>query len=143
MPKSQPLSVRLPERIIVQIQDEAKRTKRSKGAVAESLIDEALHCRRFPGIGFRGQDWNRRPWILGTALDVWEVIWSVRNFGSAKKVTEALEITEAQIELAEAYYRESPEGIDSHIAAINRPFEELRREFPSVQMSAASGPNPS
>ncbi len=34
------------------------------------LAEEAMKTRFFPGIAFRGVDWDRRPWVIGTALDV-------------------------------------------------------------------------
>lgn len=40
---------------------EARRTHRSKGAVIEGLAEEALRARMFPGIAFRGEDWDRCP----------------------------------------------------------------------------------
>ena len=70
--KSQPFSMRLSLVTDELVTREAKRTRRSKGAVVESLAEEALRTRRFPGIAFRGADWNRRPWVIGTALDATE-----------------------------------------------------------------------
>jgi len=49
-----PFSIRLSKGLDAAVADEARRTKRSKGAVLESLADEAMRLRRFPGIAFRG-----------------------------------------------------------------------------------------
>ena len=38
--------------------------------------------RRCPGIAFRGPEHDRRAWLLGTALDVWEVIEGYQDAGS-------------------------------------------------------------
>ncbi|MGH9381697.1 MAG: hypothetical protein ACRD2Z_13940 [Thermoanaerobaculia bacterium] len=74
MARSHPFSVRLSPRTDELVTREARRTRRSKGAVLENLADEALRTRRFPGVAFRGSDWNRRAWVIGTALDVWEIV---------------------------------------------------------------------
>jgi hypothetical protein len=111
---------------------EAKRTRRSKGAVVESLAEEALRARRFPGIAFRGTDWNRRPWVIGTALDVWEVVAATRGFDSPQSAADATDLAEAHVRLALAYYEAFPQEIDDAIADNSRPLEQLRREYPAI-----------
>src|SRR5437016_14526998 len=126
--KSEPFSMRLSRATDDLIAQEARRTRRSKGAVVEALAEEALRTRRFPGIAFRGADWNRRPWVIGTALDAWEIVGASRGFESAAKMAAKTDLTEAQISLALAYYAEFPEEIDEAIAENERPLAELRRE---------------
>lgn len=60
MPGTVPFSVRLSTALDSAVTEEARRTKRSKGAVLEALAEEAMRARRFPGIAFRGDDWDRR-----------------------------------------------------------------------------------
>lgn len=111
---------------------EAKRTRRSKGAVVESLAEEALRTRRFPGVAFRGVDWNRRPWVIGTALDVWEIVAATRGYESAAAAADATELTEANVRLALAYRDAFPQEIDDAIAENGRPLDQLRREYPAI-----------
>lgn len=111
---------------------EAKRTRRSKGAVIEALAEEALRTRRFPGIAFRGADWSRRPWVIGTALDVWEIVRAARDFDSPQKMAAETDLTESQIRLALAYYEEHPSEIDDAIRDTDRSLDELRGEFPAI-----------
>lgn len=111
---------------------EAKRTRRSKGAVVESLAEEALRARRFPGIAFRGTDWNRRPWVIGTALDIWEIVAATRAFDSPQRAADATDLAEAHVRLALAYYEAFPQEIDDAIAENSRPLEQLRREYPAI-----------
>jgi uncharacterized protein (DUF433 family) len=111
---------------------EAQRTRRSKGAVVESLTEEALRTRRFPGIAFRGSDWARRPWIIGTALDVWEIVAASRSYDSPQEMAARTDLTEAQIRLALTYYREFPDEVDTAIAENDRALGQLRREYPTV-----------
>ena len=84
--KSEPFSMRLSSSLDSFVEREARRTKRSKGTVIESLADEAARCRRFPGIAFRGADWSRRPWVIGTALDVWQIVDAYRDFDSVERM---------------------------------------------------------
>lgn len=138
MPKSEPFSIRLSPRLNSLVAEEAKRTQRSKGAIIERLADEALRCRRFPGIAFREEDWNRRAWVIGTALDVWEIIQALEDFGwSVARMASESDLEERQIEIAVAYHKEYPEEIDRAVAENRRPIEELRKLYPSIDVLIA------
>lgn len=132
--KSEPFSIRLSKTTDELITREAKRTRRSKASVVEALAEEALRTRRFPGIAFRGADWDRRPWVIGTALDVWEIVRAAREFSSPQEMAERTDLTEPQIRLALAYHEEHPEEVDEAICESERPLEELRREFPAIDL---------
>ena len=132
MGKAAPFSMRLSDITDQLVSEEAKRTRRTKGAVVEALTEEALRTRRFPGIAFRGSDWNRRPWVIGTALDVWEIVAASRSYCSPGEMVAATDLTEPQIRLALAYYAEFPEEIDAAIAENERPLAELQRQYPTI-----------
>ena len=119
------------------VSEEAKRTRRTKGAVVEALAEEALRTRRFPGIAFRGSDWDRRPWVIGTALDVWEIASASRSYGTAREMASATDMTEPQIRLALAYSAEFPSEIEAAIADNERPLAELQRQYPTINTIAA------
>ena len=135
--KSEPFTLRLSNRTDELVSQEARRTRRSKGAVVESLAEEALRARRFPGIAFRGRDWDRRPWVIGTALDVWEIVAAARRYSAPDEMAAATDLTEAQVRLALAYYRDFPDEIDAAIAENERALEDLRREYPTIDTVGA------
>jgi hypothetical protein len=134
--KSKPLSVRISPGTEELIAAEAKRTHRSKGAVIEALAEEALRARMFPGIAFRGEDWNRRPWVIGTALDVWQVVDAHRDVGSVEAMVAEGNLSERQTRLALAYHERFPEEIDEAIAQNRRPLDELRASYPFIDARA-------
>jgi hypothetical protein len=136
MPKAGPFSMRLSDVTDQLVTEEAKRTRRTKGAVVEGLAEEALRTRRFPGIAFRGNDWNRRPWVIGTALDVWEITAASRPYDTAGEMAAATDLTEPQIRVALAYYAEFPEEIDAAIADNDRPLAEFQRQHPTIDTIA-------
>jgi uncharacterized protein (DUF433 family) len=142
MAKAAPFSMRLSELTDQLVSDEAKRTRRTKGAVVEGLAEEALRTRRFPGIAFRGSDWNRRPWVIGTALDVWEIVAASRSYGTPSEMAAATDLTEARVRLALAYYAELPDEIDAAIADGARPLAELQRQYPTIDTIAVSTDRP-
>jgi uncharacterized protein (DUF433 family) len=133
--KSAPFSMRISKSMEELVEREAQRTGRSKGAVVEALADEALRMRLFPGIAFRGTDWDRRAWVMGTALDVWQVVDAHQDIGSVERMAKDGSAGERQIQLALDYYKQFPEEIDQAIAENRRPIEQLEREFPFIAVS--------
>ena len=136
MAKAAPFSMRLSDVTDRLVSEEAKRTRRTKGAVVEALAEEALRTRRFPGIAFRGSDWNRRAWVIGTALDVWEIVAASRSYGTPGEMAAATDLPEPQIRLALAYYGQFPEETDRMIAENERPLAELQLRYPTIDTIA-------
>ncbi len=133
--KSAPFSMRLSKRVEALVDREAKRTGRSKGAIVEALAEEAMRMRMFPGIAFKGEDWERRAWVSASALDVWQIVEAHQDIGSIEKMAAAGAASARQIRLALAYYERFPEEIDAAIAEDRRTIEELEEEFPFVTVS--------
>ena len=132
--KSEPFTLRLSSSLDALVTEEARRTRRSKGAVVAALAEEALRARLFPGIAFRGADWERRPWVIGTALDVWEIMRAYQDFGSVERMARETDLTERQIRLALAFYDRFPDEIDAAIAEDRRSLDELHTRFPTIDV---------
>jgi uncharacterized protein (DUF433 family) len=129
--KSRPFSIRLSQTTNRYVEAEARRTKRSKGAIVETLTEEAARMRRFPGIGFRGEEPYREAWVIGTGLDVWELIQMLQDYGSVERLLEDHEnMTRRAVEVAQAYHASYPEEVDEKIADNRRPISELRELYP-------------
>jgi hypothetical protein len=135
--KSAPFSMRLSKKMETLVGLEAARTGRSKGAVVEALTEEGLRMRLFPGIAFRGTDWDRRAWVIGTALDVWQIVDAYREIGSVARMADGGSASERSINLALAYYERFPDEIDAAIVENRCSIEQLREEFPFVAVSTA------
>jgi hypothetical protein len=133
--KSAPFSMRLSRRMETLVDREARRTGRSKGAIVEALAEEALRMRLFPGIAFKGADWERRAWVIGTALDVWQIVDAHRDIGSIESMAAGGSANERQIRLALDYYEMFPEEVDAAMADNRRPLEQLEQEFPFIAVS--------
>ena len=137
MAKGQPFSVRLEGETERLVEAEARRTHRSKSAVVEALTEEAARARRFPGTAFRGDDARRRAWVIGSGLDVWEIVQMVEEFGSMKKLVAETQLTPAQVRLALAYRDAYPSEVDEAIADNRRPLDELRTLYPFIEVAEA------
>jgi uncharacterized protein (DUF433 family) len=130
--KGEPFSVRFPLTTDEAVAEEARRTGRSKGAVVAELTEEAFRTRRFPGIAFRGDSHRRRPWVIGTGLDVWEIVQMLEDFGSLEQLVAHSHLDERQVRLATAYRDRHPEEIESAISENRLSVEEWRERFPFV-----------
>ena len=98
---------------------------------SKPLAEKTLREQMFPGIAFRGEDLDRRAWVIGTAFDVWQVIDAHRDLGSIEAMVAEGSLSERQIRLALAYYERFPEEIDEAIALQRRPLAQLRPNTPS------------
>jgi hypothetical protein len=134
MAKNQPFTVRLEPGLEDRIGRLAKLAKRSKSSMLEELADEAERMRRYPSLGFRGPEVARRAWIVGTALDVWQVIEAFSDFGrDAERMVAETDLTRRQLDIALAYYREFRREIDEAMAA-NRPTaQQVEADYPFIR----------
>lgn len=136
--KGEPFSVRFSLPTDHLVEDEARRTRRSKSAIVETLTEEAVRTRRFPGIGFRGEDAARRPWVIGSGLDVWEIVQMLGDFGSIESLVEQAQLSERQVHLAVAYRDSYPEEIAEAIAENRRTAEQWHELYPFIELSPAA-----
>jgi uncharacterized protein (DUF433 family) len=137
MTKGQPFSVRLEERTEMLIEAEARRTRRTKSAVVEAFTEETARTRRFPGLAFRGDDARRRAWVIGTGLDVWEIIHMLEDFGSPQALAADMPLSLPHVRLAMAYREAYPDEIDEAIADNRRPVDDVDVLYPFIDVASA------
>ena len=91
--------------------------------------------RRCPGIGFADGPAGRRARVLGTGLDVWELIATYKSLGeNPARLRKAYPwLSDAQRRAALGYYAVYPEEIDRRIA-LNEQWtaERLRTHHPAL-----------
>jgi uncharacterized protein (DUF433 family) len=131
MSKSKPFTIRLSEEVGGWLERENRRTRLPKSALLEILAEESIRTRRFPGIGFRGPEHARRAWVIGTGLDVWELVELYEGKGKEIFLSEH-NISERQLELALSYYEVYPREIDEALEENARSPEEWHEISPSV-----------
>ncbi len=111
-------SFRLSSRTLELLGERAGETSESRNALAERLLDEGLRIDRHPLIRFRtGGSGLRRPALVGTRVDIWQVIDTVRGeHGNVADAAEYLGLTEAMVRAAVDYYADFAEEIDAYRA---------------------------
>jgi hypothetical protein len=135
--KGEPFSVRFSLPTDHLVEDEARRARRSKSAIVEALTEEAARTRRFAGIGFRGEDAARRPWVIGSGLDVWEIVQMLEDYGSIESLVEQTQVSERQAHLAVAYRDSFPDEVAGAIADNRRTAEQWHELYPFIELSPA------
>lgn len=131
--KTQPFSIRLGEPANLLVAEEVRRLGRSRSAVVQELAEEAAKTRLFPGIAFRGRP--RRAWVIGSGLDVWEIVELLRAYGGDEETLRESHplVTERHTRLARAYADRFPEEIEPFLEEGRRPLEELLSLYPFLQ----------
>jgi len=97
----------------------------SRNHLLERYVDEGLRRDKHPLVYFREAASGRRPALLGTRLDVWQVIETVRaESGSVAAAAGYLGQPEAKVAAAVSYYAEFKEEIDAFAERAKQAAEE-------------------
>lgn len=85
--------------------------------LAERYLEEGVRMDEHPGIHFVDGPRGRRPAVIGTGLDVWEIVEVAKdNEGSVEETAAYLEIDPRLVESAIRYYGSNQEEIDDWAA---------------------------
>ena len=85
--------------------------------LAERYVEEGLRMDEHPLIYFRDGEAGRRPALMGTRLDVWQVIETVRqNENSPAAAAEYLRLPLSHVEALLGYYVNYQNEVDEWIA---------------------------
>ena len=131
--KTQPFSIRLGEQANLLVEDEVRRSGRSRSVVVEELAEEAAKTRLHPGVAFRGRP--RRAWVIGSGLDVWEIIELLGSYGDDGEslATDHPLVTDRHVRTARAYAAQFADEIDELLVENRRPTSELTDLYPFLQ----------
>jgi uncharacterized protein (DUF433 family) len=109
-------TLRLPPGTRARLIQHARRTGLPERALAQRYLEEGLRHDAHPLIQFLDGPSGRRASMVGSGLDVWEVIATVRdNDGSPEEAAAYLEIPLGLVQAAVAYYGEYRDEIDQEV----------------------------
>jgi uncharacterized protein (DUF433 family) len=122
---SQPLSLRLPAATVERLGARANRRRVPPRTLAQRYVEEGLRMDDHPLVRFFDGAAGRRVRLLGTGMDVWEVIAVVRDSaGEVRAAADYLEISLGLVQAAVAYYGAYTEEIDASIELNDRESQE-------------------
>jgi uncharacterized protein (DUF433 family) len=130
---SRPRSFRLPDTLLASLQGRASERGESANALAERYLEEGLRRDDHPLIVFREGAAGRRAALVGTRLDVAQVIDTLRESDNSVEATATyLAIPEQHVRAAVRYYADFRVEVDEwreHTRAVaEREEESWRRE---------------
>jgi len=125
----QGVSFRFDPRTLARLKHRSHEVGATQAALAERYIDEGMRVDEHPGIYFREGGSGRRPALLGTRLDVAQIIETLRqNENSIEETAEYLDIPAEQVETAVRYYAAYRNEVDEWIEQ-SRLVAEREREL--------------
>jgi uncharacterized protein (DUF433 family) len=110
------LSMRPTKQTLEHLRERARLLGQKHTVLAERYLEEGVLMDEHPGIQFVDGPMGRRPAVIGTGLDVWEIVEVVKDNDGAIGATAAyLEIDPRLVEMAVRYYGSNREEIDGWI----------------------------
>lgn len=110
---SSPRSFRFPDSLLASLQGRARERGESANALAARYLHEGLRRDDYPLIEFREGAAGRRAALIGTRLDVAQVIDTLRESGNKVDVTaEYFGIPEPHVRAAVRYYADFRDEVD-------------------------------
>jgi uncharacterized protein (DUF433 family) len=110
---SRPRSFRFSDTLLASLKERARERGESANAVAERYLEEGLRRDDHPLIMFREGAAGRRAALVGTRLDVSQVIDTLRESDNSISATaEYLDISEPHVHAAVRYYAEFRNEVD-------------------------------
>ena len=106
-------SFRFSQQTLQRLDARAHEIRETRTGLAERYVEEGLRMDEHPGIGFVDGPVGRRAVVLGTGLDVWEIVATIRqNRGSPEAAAGYLELPTGPIRTATRYYAAFAHEID-------------------------------
>lgn len=137
-PTKQSVAFRFDPITVRRLKRRAEEVNTTQTALAERYIEEGMRREEHPLVCFREGAAGRRPALLGTRLDVADVIETMRqNEGSVERAAEYLQITREQVDACVGYYADYKEEVDAWLrragAAAQRRREHAERRRQALQ----------
>jgi len=110
-------TLRFPAATSARLRERARRTGTPPRTLAQRYVEEGLRRDDHPLLRFVDGPSGRRAGLVGTGLDVWEVIATVRDNGSdLQEAANYLSLPLGLVQAAVAYYGDYRDEIDDRIA---------------------------
>lgn len=132
------LSLRPSSRTLARLRDRARLTGQKHTVLAERYVAEGVLMDEHPGIHFVDGGLGRRPAVLGTGLDVWQIIEVARDNGGSPEAAAYLEIDPRLVETAVRYYGSNTDEIDEWIARAREINEREEASWRAGQVALSS-----
>jgi uncharacterized protein (DUF433 family) len=112
-------------RTLTHLRSRSAQVSVAAGVLAERYVEEGLRMDEHPLIYFRDGVAGRRPALMGTRLDVWQVIETVKqNDNSPAEAADYLRLPLSHVEASIGYYLAYQDEVDEWIAREHQAAEQ-------------------
>lgn len=120
---SRHLSIRISEDTVARLDEEGRRSGRTRSDLAKTFIEEGLRMESHQGIVFRAGPAGRRPGLIA-GPDVWELIRALQQVRGTTDdpvalIAKQVSLTPEQVQRAVHYYADYQDEVDAWIARTN------------------------
>jgi uncharacterized protein (DUF433 family) len=112
MANGRPVSFRLDAELLGDLERRAQDLGISRTALVERYLREGVRTDEHPLIAFREGLGGRRPALVGTRLDVSQVVETVRTEGGVEEAADYLAVPAAKVRAAMHYYAAFKDEVD-------------------------------
>ena len=106
-------------RTLERLRERARLLGQKHTVLAERYVAEGVLMDEHPGIHFVDGPMGRRPAVMGTGLDVWEIVVVARdNEGAVEETAAYLEIDPRLVQVATRFYGANQADIDEWISRV-------------------------
>lgn len=134
--KKQSVAFRFDSALVEHLRRRAAEVDAPQSRLAERYIEEGLRRDEHPLIYFRDGATGRRPAVIGTRLDVADIISTIRqNNNSVQETAEYLEIPTEHVEAALRYYGDFKDEVDEWAARASQSAERERARWERQQQA--------
>lgn len=106
------MAFRVRPKTLAHLKRRVRETGLSQTDLAERYLEEGLRMDEHPLIVFRDGATGRRPGLLGSRLDVWQIVDTVRQNGSVEEAAAYLDLPAERVEACMRYYAAYQDEID-------------------------------
>lgn len=108
---------------VERLERHAQESGQTQTALVERYVEEGLRTDSHPLIRFRDGFGGRRPALIGTRLDVWQVVETLRENESVEATAEYLDLPVEHVRAGLRYYVDFQDEVDAWAERV-RAFEE-------------------
>ena len=128
------VTFRLPDRTARELDERAREAGTARNTLAERYIAEGLRLDEHPLIRFRDGALGRRAALVGTRLDVWQVVETLRaNGNSLRDTAEYLGCAETLVRASIRYYAAYGDEVDDFAARATAAAERAEQVWRAEQ----------
>jgi uncharacterized protein (DUF433 family) len=123
------VAFRVQPRTLEHLKRRVRETGLSQTELAERYLEEGLRMDEHPLIVFRAGAAGRRPGLVGSRLDVWQAVETVKQNGSVEEAAAYLELPVEKVHACMRYYAVYTGEIDEWVARANALAEREQRNW--------------